>query len=195
MAGVTRTLAALVGTGLLVIGTTACSPTCSTGDLTAASAELKAMGDDWISSARTCDVGGFQVSGPAGEPNGDLFVTSQGLQIWVRNGGNDLYVMSTNGQSGQLAEVVTVLGVHGDGEHEHISYRLSRTSGSEPASVSDYNRDGETDDKIVGDPPVGFAKVSGKWLRREKRGEEIGVADGDQWRRLTKTPAGYEFAK
>jgi hypothetical protein len=153
------------------------------------------MGDDWMTSAKTCEVGGFQVMGPAGQPNGDLFVTGQGLQIHLRNGGNDLYVMSASSQGGQLVEVVTVFGVHGDGKPDYLSYRLSQTSSSEPASVSDYNRDGETDAKVAGDPPVGFARVGGKWLRREKRGEEFGVTDGAQWRRITKTAAGYEFAK
>jgi hypothetical protein len=169
------TLAALLALG-------GCDDSCVTGPIsTAGTTEVDQALLDWSPTwnrhAKTCQVGGYTVIGPAESAPGEIYVTRNGTTVWITEQGT-IDIRSRDGS------LVSVQDMDSTGHFTLVSYDAIDPADGQKYSFTDANADGRLDTKI-GDHG-GFVNLDGQWLRLEKRGDQPGALVNGEWKPLEK---------
>jgi len=160
----------------LVLG--ACARDCRTGSFGGDSDEARAIRLDspWMAHVKECPVGAYLVDGPSEGPYEDLVISKKGKPLISITSDKEIMVF---GEDGQVA--LEVADRNGDGIFDFVSYKTAVKEDQESRfDITDGNMDGEPDMK-VGDGG-GFAKIDGRWLPLERRGDATGVIVDAEWR-------------
>jgi hypothetical protein len=160
----------------LVLG--ACARDCRTGSVGGDSDEARVIRLDspWMAHVKECPVGAYLVDGPSEGPYEDLVISKNGKPLIGITSDKEITVY---GEDGQVAFLVADR--NGDGVFDFVSYKTAVKEDQEHRfDIIDRDMDGEPDTKI-GDGGPSFAKIDGRWLPLERRGDVTGVIVDAEW--------------
>jgi len=159
-----------------------CGNGCITGALptngfTKAQQSLMKLEVPWAAHAKTCQVAGYEVTGPADGSSGEVFVARNGTSVYIA-GPSQIHIQSNDGS------LVSIQDLGGTGRIDWVSYDVIDPIDGRKYNVTDANADGQLDTKI-GDH-AGFVNINGQWCRFEKRAGQLGAIVAGEWRPLEK---------
>src|SRR5258708_692175 len=159
-----------------------CDHSCVTGalstkGLTKEQQSIVTLAAPWGTHARTCQVAGYQVAGPADGSSGELLVTGNGATVYIA-GPNQIHVQSKGGS------LVSIQDLGGTGRFDWVSYDVLDPADGQKYNVTDADADGRLDTKI-GDR-AGFVNINGQWSKFDKRSGQLGAVVAGEWRPLEK---------
>jgi hypothetical protein len=159
-----------------------CGDSCVTGPIsnsgaTATQQALAKALSPWTQHAKTCQIGGYVVMGPAEGTPTEIFVTRNGTTVNITERGA-IHVRAKDGS------LVSIQDFGGADHFDWISYDAIDPADGKRYSFTDANADGRLDTKIG--EKAGFVNLDGKWSQLEKRGNELGALVDGEWRPLEK---------
>ena len=131
----------------------------------------------WASHAKTCQVAGYEVTGPADGAPGEIVVTRNGIAVYIAGPGQ-IHIQSKGGS------LVSIQDLGGTGRFDWVSYDVVDPADGQKYNITDADADGRLDTKI-GDR-AGFVNINGQWSQFEKRAGQVGAVVAGEWRPLQK---------